>query len=45
MDLPLTRSGNKHVVIFQDFLTKWPVVFPVKDQKAITLAKLLIEEI
>ena len=45
MDLPLTRSGNKHVVVFQDFLTKWPVVFPVKDQKAITLAKLLIEEI
>ena len=25
MDLPLTRSGNRHVVVFQDFLTKWPL--------------------
>ena len=45
MDLPLTRSGSKHVVVFQDFLTKWPLVFPVKDQKAITLAKLFVEEV
>ena len=45
MDLPLTRSGNRHVVVFQDFLTKWPLVFPVKDQKALTLARLLVEEV
>ena len=44
MDLPLTKRGNRHVVVFQDFLTKFPLVFPVPDQKAIRLTKLLAEE-
>ena len=38
-------AGNKHVVVFQDFLTKWPLVFPVSDQKAITIARLLAEKV
>ena len=45
MDLPSTKSGNCHVVVFQDFLTKFPLVFPVPDQKAIRLTKLLAEEV
>ena len=45
MDLPRTETGNKHVVVFQDFLSKWPFVFPVPDQKAIRLARLLVEEV
>ena len=45
MDLPLTKHGNRHVVIIQDFLTKFPLVFPVPDQKAIQLIKLLAEEV
>ena len=40
MDLPETE---KHMVVFQDFLSKWPLVFPVPDQKAHRLAKLLVE--
>jgi len=44
MDLPLTESGNHHVV-FQEFLTKWPLVYPVPDQKALRLVKLLTEEV
>ena len=32
MDLQTTQQGSKHVVIFQDF-SKWPLVFPVSDQK------------
>ena len=35
MDLPKAERGNQHVVVFQDFLTKWPMVFPVPDQKSI----------
>ena len=42
MELPVTDSGNHHVV---DFLTKWPLVFPVPDQKAVRLVKLLTEEV
>jgi transposase InsO family protein len=33
------------VVVFQDFLTKWPLVFTVPDQKAVRLARLLAEEV
>ena len=33
MDLPKTELGNKHVLVFQDFLSKWPLVFPIPDQK------------
>ena len=35
MDLPLTEQGNRNVVVFQDFFTKWPAVFPLLDQKAV----------
>ena len=29
MDLPVTDQGNKHVVVFQDYFSKWPMVFAV----------------
>ena len=32
MELPRTARGNKYVIIIQDFLTKWPLVFPAPDQ-------------
>ena len=44
MDLPTTQQGNKHVVIFQDFFSKWPLVFPVADQKT-ALVQLLTKEV
>jgi len=27
MELPKTNKGNQYVVVFQDFLSKWPFVF------------------
>ncbi len=45
MELPQTSQGNRYVVVFQDFLTKWPMVFPVPDQKSIRIARLLTEEV
>ena len=45
MDLPCTERGNKHVVVFQDMFTKWPFVFPIPDQRAERIARLLCEEI
>ena len=45
MDLPKTQSGNKHVVVFQYYLTKWPMVFPVPDQKAQQIVDLLVNEV
>ena len=45
MDLPCTEADNKHVIVFQDYLTKFPLVFPIPDQKTIRLSRLLIEEV
>ena len=45
MELPVTDEGNRYVIVFQDFLTKWPLVFPSPDQKAIRIARLVAEEV
>lgn len=45
MQLPKTKAGNKYVLVFQDFLTKWPMVFPMPDQKSSRLVKILVNEV
>jgi len=45
IDLPITKSGNQHVAVFPDILTKTLLVFPIPDQKTIHLVKLLIEKL
>ena len=45
MELPRTTQGNRYVVVFQDFLSKFPLVLPVPDQKSLQIAKLLVEEV
>ena len=42
MDIPVTKLGNRHVVVIQDIFTKWP---PVPDQKASRIARLIAEEV
>ena len=44
VELAVTKKGHKHAVVFMGYLTKWPEVFPTKDQTAPTKAKLLMEE-
>ncbi len=43
--LPLTENGNRHIVIFSDYLTRWIEAFCVPDIKASTIARLLVDEI
>ena len=45
LQLPLTQQGNRYVVVFMDYLTKWPEVFAVPDQTALTIARLLVEQV
>ena len=45
MDLPRIDQGNKHVVVFQDYFSKWPMVFAVPDQKTNAIAELLTKEV
>ena len=45
MELPITSIGNRYVIVCQDLFTKWPMVFPTPDQKAVRIAQLLVEEV
>ena len=42
---PPSQRGNKYAVVFVDYLTKWPEVFPAIDQSALTIARLLVEKV
>lgn len=43
--LPVSSSGNKYVLVFADYFTKWPEAIPVPDQKAETVAEALITNV
>ena len=43
--LPETVRGNKHLLVVMDHFTKWCEVFPTKDQKAITVAEILVSRV
>ena len=45
MHLPTTVPGNKHVLVFQDLFTKWPMVYAVPDQQSERIVKILVEEV
>ena len=31
---PKSQKGNQYTVVFMDYLTKWPEVFPTRDQSS-----------
>lgn len=43
--LPETVHGNKHLLVVMDHFTKWCEVFPTKDQKASTVAEILVNRV
>lgn len=45
IQFPQSYDGNKYAVVFVDYLTKWPEVFPNADQSAATVADLLVREV
>ena len=45
LQLPKSSRGNCYAIVFMDYLTKWPEVFLAMDQTALTIAKLLVEEV
>ena len=45
LKLPLTYDGNQYVLVFIDYLTKWVEAFPIQDQKAETVARVMVEEV
>ena len=45
VQLPTSRKGNKYAVVFIDYLTKWPEVYPTRDQSSLPIARLLVKHI
>ena len=45
IQFPCSYDGNKYAIVFMDYLTKWPEVFPVPNQTAETIARALVEVI
>ena len=45
LKLPQSRSGKTYVVVFQDYLTKWPEAYAVTRQDTLTIARLLVEKV
>lgn len=43
LEMDTAKSGNKYALVFQDYLSKWPEVYAVKDRKAETMARCLLD--
>eukprot|EP00794_Sanderia_malayensis_P015652 gene15652-biopygen13346 len=40
-----TSRGNRHILVLMDHFTKWCEAFPTKDQKAATVAQILVSRV
>ena len=45
LTMPLTSRGNRYIVVFMDYFSKWAEAFAVPDQQAPTIARLLVDNI
>ena len=43
--LPQTEKGNKHLLVMADYYTKWVEAFALPNQKASTVARVLVDEV
>ncbi|KAH9087395.1 hypothetical protein Ae201684P_000806 [Aphanomyces euteiches] len=43
--LPTTNRGNKYILVFADYFTRWVEAFPVADLKTSTFSRVLIDEV
>ena len=45
LEMPKTERGNSYIVVFMDYLTKWPEAYATSDQSSETIARLLVENV
>ncbi len=43
--LPQSRQGNRHLLVFVDYLTKWPEVYALPEATAEAVARIYVEQI
>ena len=43
-ELPITTQGNRYALVVMDYYTRYANLFPLKDQRAITVSKCIFED-
>ncbi|GFV91645.1 retrovirus-related Pol polyprotein from transposon 412 [Trichonephila clavipes] len=41
--LPRSSEGNNNILVVMNYFTKWPEAYPISDQEASTVAKVLVQ--
>ena len=41
--LPLTRQGNRYILVIMDYFTKWPEAYALPNQEAGVVAQAFVE--
>ena len=44
-EFPITEKGNKYILVIGDYFTKWTECFPMPNMEAVTVAKILVNEV
>ena len=42
--LRMSSSGNRYILVVMDYFTKWPEAYPIPNQEATTVARVLVDE-
>ena len=45
LEMPKTERGNSYIIVFMDYLTKWPEAYAISNQSSETIARLLVENV
>ena len=45
LEMPQTERGNRYVIVFIDYLTKWVEAYATPDQTSETIARLLVDNV